>query len=165
MKWLDSIINSTDMNLSKLREIVKDREAWDAAVHGVPGSRTQLSDWTTASHIWGAQGSCVASDYPIRQCRLWASVVSLGRRRVTETWRSWGCLPATLLCDFEMSTYPLWADPVASDGWASVSRWPRLWAASLLDLLFHGTGCHLCFADSEEACHSRQLLARNNDLC
>ena len=40
MRWLDSIINLTDMNLSKLLEIVKDREAWHAAVHGVTKSRT-----------------------------------------------------------------------------------------------------------------------------
>ena len=44
MKWFDGVTDLVDMSLSKLREIVKGREAWCAAVHGVPESRTQLSD-------------------------------------------------------------------------------------------------------------------------
>ena len=54
MRWLDDITDSMHMSLSKLGEIVKDRQTWHAAVHGVTKSQTWLSDWTTTRAFTGS---------------------------------------------------------------------------------------------------------------
>ena len=73
MLWDHSIIDSMDMNLSNLREIVMDKETWCAAAHRVAKSRTRLSNWTTATATW--------------YLKLWKEQdLSEGSRRAEQQW-------------------------------------------------------------------------------
>ena len=72
MRWLDGITDSVDMSLSKLQEMVMDRETWSAAVHRVAKSRTRLSDWTTNNCLGFPGGSVVKN--PLGKHETWVRI-------------------------------------------------------------------------------------------
>ena len=95
MRWLDGITDSTDMSLSKLRELLMDREAWRAAVHRVAKSQTRLSNWTDTglSMKWQLPSSVLARK--IAWAEECGGLQSMGSQRVrqdsvTKEVKEWG---------------------------------------------------------------------------
>ena len=70
MRWLDAITDPMDLSLSELRELVMDREAWCATIHGVSKSRTRLSDWTELNLVKVVERMSRVNIEPVRWCLL-----------------------------------------------------------------------------------------------
>ena len=109
MRWLDSITSSIDMNLSKLRETVRDSKAWRTAVHGVAKSQTWLSDWTTI--LWNgitvSYGIYVEKEMTTHSSVLaWripgtgepGGLPSMGSHRVGHDWSDLAAAAAWYIC-------------------------------------------------------------------
>ena len=142
MRWFDGITYSMDMSLGKPRELVIDREAWRAAVHGVAKSQTQLSDWTEVNWISGriiptilrkGQGFPGTGPPPT----LWPFMVSL--RRSWHRWVSYLGARVRQRVDDEAAKSSAILHPGGSDQSLScpmaMPLFQRLWPAPTL--LFH----------------------------
>ena len=98
-RWLDGITDSMDMSLSQFQKIVKDREAWNAAIHGISKSWTRLSDWTTYKEWWMVSISCRYPVWGVRLVSIGELYFQLGcihddKKRLHGEGKNMCCLPA-----------------------------------------------------------------------
>ena len=88
MRWLNSITYSMNMNLGKLQEMVRNREAWQAAVHGVSKALTWLGNWTTTEVLWyntSVRINLHSSDIPFKnpECTFFSSAIEYSLGEIT----------------------------------------------------------------------------------